>query len=293
MIATSPDILIETRAVESLSRPVSAWHVCKATIVKELQIASRYIPDLIGRVVELAIRVAFFVLLSNVLSIKGVNSLPGAQLTDRNLFLFLQGSLLLLVFSGTALSTPGEAVGADLSSGTLEFLYSGPSSRYAYFVGTVVASAIINQITFIPLYLFFVFYSGARLTSMLMVLLVCLTVLVTLVAMGIMIALLGLIWRRARSIGSLIGLLFEFLAGAYLPLTIFPPAIRYLSYILPYTWGYDLVRYYSFEGRWETFAPVWVEWTVLFSFAVSFVLLSRFLLKKAERQAKKSGLHLL
>jgi len=151
MIATSPDILIETRAVESLSRPVSSWNVCKATVIKELQIARRYLPDLAGRIVELAIRVAFFVLLSNVLSIKGVSSLPGPQLTDRNLFLFLQGSLLLLVFSGTALSTPSEAVGEDLSSGTLEFLYSGPSSRYAYFVGTVVASAIINQITFIPL----------------------------------------------------------------------------------------------------------------------------------------------
>lgn len=289
MVAASQEVAITPPRAASLSRPVSGWAVCKATIIKDLQIAVRYLPDLIGRVIELAIRVAFFLLLSNVLSVKnGTTSLTGG-----NLFLFLEGSLLLLVFSGTALSTPGDAVGNDLYNGTLEFLYSGPSSRYAYYVGTVLAGAIINQITFVPMFLFFLFFSGVSLINTLIVLLVCLTVLVTLVAMGIMLALAGLLWRRARGIGSLINLLFEFLAGAYLPVSIFPPAVKYLSYMLPYTWGYDLIRYYSFEGKWETFQPVWVEWTALIVFAVVFTMLSRYLLYKTEILAKKSGLHLI
>lgn len=289
MAAITQDIVATPPVKGSLSRPVSGWVVCKATIIKDLQTAVRYLPDLIGRVVELAIRVAFFLLLSNVLSIKN----GGTDLTGGNLFLFLEGSLLLLVFSGTALSTPSAAVAMDLYNGTLEFLYSGPSSRYAYFVGTVLAGAIINQFTFIPLFIFFVFFSGVSPLNTLLVLAVCLTVLVTLVAMGIMLALAGILWRRAQGIGSLINLLFEFLAGAYLPVAVFPPAIRYLSYALPYTWGYDLIRYYSFEGRWQTFQPVWIEWSALISFAVFFVLLSRFLLRKAEAQAKKTGLHLI
>lgn len=293
MSTVSTELVGAPPIVESLSKPVSGWAICKATIIKDLQITRRYIPDLIGRVVELAIRLAFFFLMSVTVSYKNVEALAGGSLTDNNLFLFLQASMLLLVFSGTALSGPIDAVATDLYNGTLEFLYSGPSSRYAYFVGTVLAGAIVNQFTFIPLYLFFVFSSGASLMNVLMVLLVCLMVLVTLVAMGIMIALLGLIWRQAGSIAKLIGLLFEFLAGAYIPLSIFPAPVQYLSYILPYTWGYDLIRYYSFQGTWKTFLPVWAEWSMLAFFTVFFVILSRFLLQRAEIQAKKSGLHLL
>jgi ABC-2 type transport system permease protein len=293
MATISSPLIAGAQTADSLSKPTSAWTVCKVTIVKDLQMARRYVPDLIGRVVELAIRVVFFFLMSTVLAYRQVEALGGGNLTDRNLFLFLQGGMLLLVFSGVALSAPTDAVQRDLYNGTLEFLYSGPSSRYAYFVGTVLAGAIISQVTFIPLYLFFIFYSGASMFSVLMVLLVCLMVLATLVAMGIMIALLGLIWRQAGSLGKLIGLLFEFLAGAYLPLSIFPPAVQYIAYLLPYTWGYDLIRYYSFEGSWKPFLPVAVEWGALVFFAVFYGLLSRFLLKRAEIRAKKSGLHLL
>lgn len=292
-ISAPQNVVVERPSVTSLSRPVSSWAVCKATIIKDLQMARRYVPDLIGRLVDLALRLAFFFLMSTVMAYQNVDALGGASLTEGNLFIFLQASALLLAFSGTALSGPIDSVGNDLYNGTLEFLYSGPSSRYAYFVGTVLSGAIINQVSFIPLYLFFVFFSGASLLNTLLVLLVCIMVLITLVAMGIMIGLLGLIWRQAGSIAKLIGLLFEFLAGAYIPLSAFPASIQYLSYLLPYTWGYDLVRYYSFDGSWKTFLPVWVEWLALLIFAVVFILLSRYLLARAELRAKKEGLHLL
>jgi len=293
MSTITSTVLVERPSVASLSKPVSAWRVCLVTIVKELQMARRYLPDLIGRLVEQVIRLGFYFLMSTVLAYRNVDALAGANLSDHNLFIFLQASALLMAFSGTALSAPMDAIGSDLYNGTLEFLYSGSSSRYAYFVGTVISAAIINQFTFIPLYIFFIVSSGAKPINMLMVLLVCMLALVTLVAMGIMIGLLALIWRQAGSFAKLLGLLFEFLAGAYLPLSAFPQAVQYLSYLLPYTWGYDLMRYYSFDGQWKTFMPVWVEWSVLALFAVVFVLLSRFLLQRAELQAKKMGLHLL
>jgi ABC-2 type transport system permease protein len=46
------------------------------------------------------------------------------------------------------------------------------------------------------------------------------------------------------------------IAGAYLPVTAFPKLVQYLAYPLPHTWGYDLIRYYSFEGQWQTLLPV-------------------------------------
>jgi ABC-2 type transport system permease protein len=95
------------------------------------------------------------------------------------------------------------------------------------------------------------------------------------------------------SIVNVLAMLFEFLAGAYLPVSYFPPLMQYLAYLLPYTWGYDLIRYYSFGGQWQTLLPVWQEWGILLCYAVLYTILSRYLLKKAEQQAKRNGLHVI
>ena len=126
-----------------------------------------------------------------------------------------------------------------------------------------------------------------------MVLLACVVVAITLTAMGIMVALLALLWRQVNSIANVVGVLFEFLAGAYLPVAVFPKILQYVAYLLPYTWGYDLIRYYSFEGHWDTLRPVWQEWSFLLGYAVLYTVLSRYLLKKAEQKAKQGGLHVI
>ena len=91
----------------------------------------------------------------------------------------------------------------------------------------------------------------------------------------------------------MLGILFEMLAGAYLPVSAFPKALQYLAYLLPYTWGYDLIRYYSFAGRWQTILPVWQEWAITLVYAILYTAVSRYLLGKAERLAKRSGLHVI
>jgi ABC-2 type transport system permease protein len=233
----------------------------------------------------------FFLLLANSVSFQ--TGLSGDEMTGRDLFIFFQGAMLIMMFNWATLWGPINAVSNDLYNGTLEFLYSNPGSRYAYYVGTVVTEILISLVFFLPLYLFLVFYSGAKAGNMLMVLLVCIVMAITLTAMGIMIALLALLWRQVNSIASVLGMLFEFLAGAYLPVTAFPKFLQYLAYLLPYTWGYDLIRYYSFEGDWHTLLPVWQEWGVLFLYAILFTALSRYLLKKAEQRAKQNGLHVI
>ncbi len=277
----------------SLSRPVSALTVVWATAIKDLRVELRYLPDRVAGLIHLAFRVAFFLLLSSQVNLTGVEEQLGREMSGRSAFIFFQGALLLYVFNGTALWTPLNAVSRDLVNGTLEYLYSNPSSRYGYFVGTVLANAIISQVLFVPLFAFLWVYTRASAASMAMVLLVCLAVLITLMAMGVLIALLGLLWRQVSSVAQVLGTLFEFLAGAYFPVTAFPPVIRYAAYALPYTWGYDLVRYYSFDGQWRTLLPVWMEWLILAAYAVIFTLLSRYMLARVERRAKQHGLHLI
>lgn len=293
MLNTAVPLAGMSPKVQSFSKPVSGFAVCKATVIKELLVARRYLPDLIGRVIEAGIKIGFFLLMATSISIENVAALSGGNLSNRELSLFYLSSLMLMVFNGTALSAPIGSVRSDLYFGTLEFLYSSPSSRYAYYIGTVVASAVVNMALFVPVFVFYIVFSGVHLINLLLVLGVCLCVLVAMVSMGIMIALLALMLKQIGSIATLLGLAFEFLAGAYLPVSVLPFFLRPLAYLLPYTWGYDLIRYYSLNGNWQTFYPVWVEWTVLIVFAVLFVLISRYLLQRTELRAKKEGLHLL
>ncbi|GIV76900.1 MAG: hypothetical protein KatS3mg050_1294 [Litorilinea sp.] len=277
--------------IRSLSRPVPAWQITLATVIKGLQVARRYLPNLVGSFVQLALRVLFFLLIANSVAYRVPGEADG--LAGRELFLFFQGALLLLVFNGATLWAPIHSVTSDLYNGTLEYLYSSPGSRYAYYVGTVITEVIINGILFFPFYLFLVFYARASLVNMVLILVVCVTVLIALTAMGILIALLALLWRQVGSIAQVLGILFEFLAGAYLPVSTFPPALQYLAYLLPYTWGYDLIRYYTFNGQWTTLRPVWQEWLIIGVYAVVYTLLSRLLLRRAEVQAKQMGLHII
>lgn len=276
----------------SRSRTPSPWQVLLSTVIKDLQIARRYLPNLLGTFVELGIRLAFFLLLASVVTMDGRTNL-GVPLEGRNMFIFFQGALLLFVFIRATLGGPLEAITNDLYNGTLEYLYSNPISRYAYYVGTVVAKVIVSSVVFLPLYLFLVIYSQASLLNVGLMLLASMVVLVALTALGILIALLALLWRQVGALVAVLSILFEMLSGAYVPITAYPRAAQILAYLLPYTWGYDIIRYYSFNGRWQPLLPIWQEWLILVTFAVVFTLLSRALLARAEQRAKVVGLHVI
>jgi len=275
-----------------LSKSVSMFKVLWVTTIKDLRIARRYLPDLIGSFIEVVIRVAVFFLLANVVTLHGKEGTTQG-LTGQELFIFFQGALLLFLFKGVALWTPISGVNRDLHNGTLEFIYSNPCSRFAYYLGNVLSGVIISQPVFIPLYFFLVFFAGANYFNMFMILVACAVTVINLMFFGIMISLAALLWRQAMSIGRILDIAFEFVAGAYFPIYAFPVALQYFAYILPYTWGYDLVRYYSFQGNWPTILPVWQEWTILIVYAIFYAFLAIYLLKRVERHAKQQGLHLI
>jgi ABC-2 type transport system permease protein len=278
--------------VRSLSRPEASWKISLATLVRGLQITRRYLPNLAGNLVEMAVRAFFFLIMANAISLGNPETL-GVALNGRSLFIFFMGSLVLFTFTRSTLWGPINAVTNDLYNGTLEYLYSNPCSRYAYYVGAVLSEVAVSLVVFVPLFTALVIISRIDLANLLLMLLACGLVLVSLTAMGIMIALLAIVWRQVGSVASVLGILFEMLAGAYLPISSFPQLLRAFSYVLPYTWGYDIIRYYSFGGEWHTILPVQLEWGIIAVFAVVFTLASRRLLAKAEKQAKNTGLHII
>lgn len=287
------EISFPASSSSGFSHPVPAWRVTAATIQKNLHITFRYLPNLLGNLVEMAVRVVFFLLLSNTISMQG-GSGGTMALSGHNLYVFLLGSLSLFVFTRSTLWGPINAVNNDLYNGTLEYLYSGPGSRYAYYVGVVISEVLVSLVVFVPIFILMVALSGASLLNLGLMLLACLLVLVSLTAMGIMISILALVWKQVGSVASVLGILFELVAGAYLPLSAFPRAVQYFSYLLPFTWGYDILRYYSLGAQaWRPILPIAQEWAVIALFALVFTLVSRYLLGKAERLAKKQGLHII
>lgn len=290
---STPQVAYEALGAQAASQvaipcTASSWKVMSATVVKSLQLTRRYLPNLIGLVVQMGVRVLFFLMLSGFVTYDGKNHLEGHQL-----FTFLMAGMLLMVFNNTALYAPLNAVTQDLMNGTLEYLYTNPIARYPYYIGTAIASALVDLVAFVPLFLYLVWYANTDFVNSLSILAVCILVLITLMAFGTMIALLGLLWRQVASVVGVVGLLFEFLAGAYLPVSEFPSFVKYMAYALPYTWGYDLVRYYSLGSHWNTLVPYWMEWAIVGTSAAVFTTAAAILLRLVESRAKKQGLHLL
>lgn len=267
--------------------------VVRATWIKDLQLAVRYLPNLLGRLLDVGIRVLFFLLLSQLIQIKAENSPLGIAITGRDLMIFFQGALILLVFNATALNAPVEAVERDLYNGTLEYLFSNAISRYAYFLGTVLASATINGFIAAPLFVLLVAYAEPDAGRTLLMLAVCAVVILANVALGVLMASLALLWRQVGSLVVVLGILSEMLAGAYLPVTALPRWLQRAALALPQTWGFDLIRYYSFGEKWRTLYPVWAEWVILIGVAALYTAVAALLLRVAERSAKRTGLHLI
>jgi ABC-2 type transport system permease protein len=274
-----------------LSRPVPALRVLGATAAKNLRVARRYVPNLLGRYAQLGLRVAFFLLLARAVTVRPAAGAP--PLAGRALFAFFVSGLLLVVFIRPSLWAPLEAAAVDLQSGVLEYLFATPASRYAYFAGAVVAELGLGLVGFVPLLAVLLWISRPGLLAAALLLGACAVMLVALTALGILVALLAVLWRQVGSIAEVLGVVFEMLAGAYLPVAAFPGALRALAFALPYTWGYDLVRRYALGGGWSTLLPVPAEWALLAVHAVVYTALSVHLLARAERRAKRTGLHLL
>ena len=136
-----------------LSRPVSAWRIMGATVIKQLLISRRYLPDFAGLLVDLGIRLGFFMLMATVLTVES-EQMIGQSLKGQSLSIYLMGAMVLFMFQAATLWGPIDAVNTDLYNGTLEFLYSNPGSRYAYYVGSVVTRIIVRLPIFLPFFWF-------------------------------------------------------------------------------------------------------------------------------------------
>lgn len=272
------------------SRKVSLLSSIKSSFGMNLRLYWRYKINLISGLIEFIVLMFVFSIFAMALYYKNGYE----YLTQADIVIFYMGAILIMAFNSTALWTPVSNVNRDIYNGTIEYLFSTPGSKYGYFVGSVLADGFIKFIVlFLPMFTILAFASGIfnQPDALAGVMVVSLIVLINLISLGILISLLAIVWKQINSIAGMINTLFQFLAGAFFPITTFPQPLQLIAYLMPQTFGYDLVRYFSFHGKWVTIFPVELEIIILVFFTVIYFLLSIFLLKKTERFAKKTGLN--
>ncbi len=232
-----------------------------------------------------------FYIFGNAVSFRTLDTVEGTARAS-SVFLFFISGILLVIMIDIALWMPLNTVTNDLYNGTLEYLYSTPFSRFSYFLGTIVASAILRMLFLAPVIGGIVFF-GELTDEVWTLLLVVLVTTASLIGVGIIIGLSAILWKETSGIVQILGMLFQFIAGAFIPVQSFPEWLKWIAYIFPQTFAFDLSRYYTFRGNWPTLLPIFWEWMILLLSIPFYFLLSFKLLKRVETHARNQGLHLI
>jgi len=249
----------------------------------------RYKANLIGGIIQMGLFIILFGFFATAINFRGFDNF-----NNESIFIFFLGGISLLAFQDIALWSPVEVVQRDIYNGTLEYLYFSPGSKYAYFVGYFIGKAIINtSIFFIPILSVLAIFAKLELSQFFTIIMVVVLGLGSIIALGVLVALTAILWKNVTGLIGFLSLIFQFLTGAFIPVTSLPEPIQIISYLIPFTWIYDLIRYYSFKGEWQTLLPVEIEWFILFIFVIVFTLIATRLLQKVERHSKAKGLHLI
>lgn len=270
---------------------VSPTRVFFATILKELRISVRYRANLIGAFYQTMLMVFAFYIFGNAISFRTLDSVQGTEYAS-SVFLFFISGILLVIMIDIALWMPLNTVTNDLYNGTLEYLYSTPFSRYGYFLGTIVASAILRTLFLAPVILGIVFF-GQLTTEVWTLLAVVGVTMASLIGVGVIIGLSAIIWKETSGIVQILGMVFQFIAGAFIPVQSFPDWLKWIAFLFPQTFAFDLSRYYTFKGNWPTLLPVFWEWIILILSIPFYFFVSWKLLKRVENHARNQGLHLI
>jgi ABC-type multidrug transport system permease subunit len=217
-------------------------------------------------------------------------------------FVFFAGGLALGTFADTATWAPMGRVQQDIHYGTLEAVFVTPINRISYLLAPTISDSILNLLFFVPSYLIILGVHGT-LTNIYVVGTTVLIVLLTIVSMisfGLFFAMLAMLIRRIQPVAIFLNNIFQFVCGALIPVQAFigmnrigGSILKYIAHLFPYTYCYDLFRYYMFGESYVTLLPVWSEFVLLFVSSLGFLAIAILLLKRVEKKAKDAGLAIL
>jgi ABC-2 type transport system permease protein len=127
-------------------------------------------------------------------------------------------------------------------------------------------------------------FSQANWGSALVVLLISLT---SLVSYGIISAAFTIVFKRTDPMSWFVNSIAYVFSGVFFPIELFPPWLRIISYLLPFTYALRALRGALMEGA--SLAELATDIAILLGFAVVFLPLSFWALRFAIRRMKETG----
>ncbi|MBN1328122.1 MAG: ABC transporter permease [Candidatus Heimdallarchaeota archaeon] len=279
----------------------NSFRVLGKSIWRDLVNIRRYRMRLIGWLLNMMIGLGAAYIFGVVLNFNEITT-SGTGILSTQVFVFFAGGIALSTFSDTATWAPMGRVTQDIHYGTLEAVFVTPTSRLAYLLAPTLSDSILNLLFFIPAYTIILGVHGA-LTNIYIIgttLLIVFLTICSMIAFGLFFAMLAILIRRIDPIAIFLNNIFQFICGAFVPVQAYigmskygGQILKYIAHIFPYTYCYDLFRYYMFSPGYVTLLPIWLEYVLLIVSSLLFIILAFFLLKRVEKKAKKTGLSIL
>jgi ABC-type multidrug transport system permease subunit len=198
------------------------------------------------------------------------------------------GVLAASVLVGAVWSVTG-TLGSDRETGVLENSWATPASRDAFVVGGVVTGTLFTLASSSVLLSFAIGVLGARydIAGAVLSLPVLAVMVVGNCGFGYLAATATLLMRRAAGLIDPLTTLVVTFSGVAFPVTLLPSPARLPTYLLPNTWGLDLIRGLTLHTTLLLPAPM--EPVVLAVTSFGLWALGRHTFLRAERRIRIRG----
>jgi ABC-type polysaccharide/polyol phosphate export permease len=185
--------------------------------------------------------------------------------------------------------TVADDIMTDRMTGVLEHSWTTPTRREVFVVGTAGTSFIFTMAASALLMLFGVLVLDARYAplGLLLSVPVLAVMLVGVCGFGYLGAAGILSLRKSSALLDTTGYLLSTFSGVSFPLTVLPTPLREVTYLLPTTWGLDLMRHLSLGT--ETLLALPVACGALVVTSVGVFALGRIAFLRAERGLRTAG----
>lgn len=188
-----------------------------------------------------------------------------------------------------AVSSVFSTLDADRATGVIEHSWCSPAPREAYVVGAVLTGTMFASAASLLLLAFAVAVLGASFSALgsLLALPALVVMVVGNCGFGYLVAAALLAMRRAAALVEVTAMLAMLFSGVTFPLTLLSGVTRWPTYLLPGTWGLDLIRHLLIDTR--PLEPLPVEIAALVLTSVAWLLVGRRIFLNTERRLRVAG----
>lgn len=263
----------------------AAWAIAR----KELQVARRYRFGTINQVFQPLYQTLIpSLLLGATFAVGGVavGLAETAGTTDIVGYLFL--GMIALNLSSAGFWAVAFSLKQELDAGTLEPAWLTPTRRETFVIGMTISGLILAVIATIILVGVGIVLFGAEIAPRLAVAVPVLAVTsIGVLGFGYLVAAIVLRMREANFFVDATDFIVVALSGAAFPIIVLPWAVRWIAYLLPTTYGLDIMRVAALDTH--SLLPLPLEWLLLLATSVAFVLVGRWAWLATEHRLRVLG----